>query len=183
MHGCKLLSSSFKDLHLHDILNAYLKERERHQHPDPTTSSTSSNAADMCNALTVSCQHSRGGGDPTIPTPYTTGHSLTLEGMMLPCKNQGSPACKAGIAELQNFQNAPTFCAGTPNPCAHSDCSLTSLQVEWPALVAKTLARSASNICMGMAWRFMMARSVVRTRNASSSSWHIVILWSDFTER
>ncbi|KXT01713.1 hypothetical protein AC578_2805 [Pseudocercospora eumusae] len=52
----------------------------------------------MCRALTVRCEEGN--------------HKFTFEDVILPCKEAGSFACKLGLAELADFQNASTSCIG-----------------------------------------------------------------------
>ena len=60
----------------------------------------------MCNPLTVSCLLGTSG------FKYATYHELELPELIIPCTTPGSPACRAGIADVDYFYNPPTSCAG-----------------------------------------------------------------------
>ncbi|EME48382.1 hypothetical protein DOTSEDRAFT_18919 [Dothistroma septosporum NZE10] len=61
----------------------------------------------MCRTLTVCCQR-------TVNKNISiSDHHLTFSDLKIPCIKPGTATCHSGEAELKDFQNPPTTCAGS----------------------------------------------------------------------
>lgn len=59
----------------------------------------------MCRKLTVTCQRK-------VANIEISDHYYTFQDLRIPCKDRGSFDCRVDAAELADFQNTPTTCAG-----------------------------------------------------------------------
>ncbi|KAI5370879.1 hypothetical protein Slin15195_G017520 [Septoria linicola] len=62
----------------------------------------------MCGPLIVTC-----GCTPSAHKHNRPTHTLAIPKLVVPCKEPGGEACKAGEGELVEFQNPSTECAGS----------------------------------------------------------------------
>lgn len=61
----------------------------------------------MCRKLTVCCQRF------ISKNVSVSDHHIIFSDLKVPCIEPGTAKCRSGEADLKDFQNPPTTCAGT----------------------------------------------------------------------